>query len=83
MSGKVQVERYWKDTGKRQAATLPIEWRRGCEREVLNALHGINAAIAKGLSLKDAVRLTFDLTAGLKSSSKRWYVKTSTSPTTC
>ena len=66
MRGKVQVERYWKDTGKRQAATLPIEWRRGCEREVLNALHGINAAIAKGLSLKDAVRLTFDLTAGPK-----------------
>ena len=64
MRGKVQVERYWKDTGKRQATTLPIAWKRGCEREVLNALHGINAGIAKGLSLKDAVRLTFDLSAG-------------------
>ena len=66
MRGKVQVERYWKDTGKRQAATLPIAWKRGCEREVLNALHGINAGIAKGLSLKEAVLLTFDLSAGPK-----------------
>ena len=66
MRGKVQVQRYWQDTGMRQNATLPIAWKRGCQREVLNALHGINAALGKGLSLKDAVRLTFDLQAGAK-----------------
>lgn len=61
-AGRAVLERH-RQTPSRN---LPIEWRRGCEREVLNALHGINAAIAKGLSLKDAVRLTFDLTAGPK-----------------
>lgn len=66
MRGKVQLQRYWQDTGMRQNATLPIAWKRGCQREVLNALHGINAALGKGLSLKDAVRLTFDLQAGAK-----------------
>ena len=50
MRGKVQVERYWKDTGKRQAATLPIEWRRGCEREVLSALHGMSTYWEQSLS---------------------------------
>ena len=64
--GSVEVIRYWADTGKRQSAVLPIEWRRENKREILNALHGINAALNKGLSLKDAVKLNFEVAAGPK-----------------
>ena len=58
--GSVEVLRYWADTGKRQSAVLPVEWRRENKRDILNALHGINAALNKGLSLKDAVKLNFE-----------------------
>ena len=61
MRGKVQLQRYWQDTGKREVGTLPIEWRQGCGRDVLNAIHGINAALAKGLNLKDAIKLSFEV----------------------
>jgi len=64
MKGKVAVQRYWQDTGKRESASLPLEWHPTSQRELLNALHGINAAIGRGLSLKEAVRLTFDVSAG-------------------
>jgi integrase len=64
MKGKVAVQRYWQDTGKRVSASLPLEWHPTSQRELLNALHGINAAIGRGLSLKEAVRLTFDVSAG-------------------
>ena len=64
--GSVEVLRYWADTGKRQSAVLPLEWRRENKRDILNALHGINAALNKGLSLKDAVRLNFEVKAGPK-----------------
>ncbi len=66
MRGKVQLQRYWQDTGKREVGTLPIEWRQGCGRDVLNAIHGINAALAKGLSLKDAIKLSFEVQKGPK-----------------
>lgn len=61
MSGKIAVQRYWQDTGKRENATLPLEWHPSSQRDLLNALHSINAAISRGLSLKEAVRLTFDV----------------------
>ena len=64
--GSVEVIRYWADTGKRQSAVLPIEWRKENKRDILNALHGIQAALNKGLSLKDAVRLNFEVAAGPK-----------------
>lgn len=64
MRGKVGVQRYWRDTGKRESASLPLDWHPTSQRELLNALHSINAAIGRGLSLKEAVRLTFDVTAG-------------------
>lgn len=35
--GAVQVQRYWADSGKRESASLPIVWERGCERRMLNA----------------------------------------------
>ena len=66
MRGKVQLQRYWQDSGKREAGTLPIEWRQGCGRDVLNAIHGINAALAKGLNLKDAIKLSFEVQKGPK-----------------
>ena len=47
MRGKFQAERLWKDTGKRQVVKLPIECRRDCDREVLNALKGINATLTR------------------------------------
>ena len=47
MRGKFQAERLWKDTGKRQVVTLPIECRHDCDREVLNALKGINATLTR------------------------------------
>ena len=64
--GSVEVIRYWADTGKRQSAVLPIEWRKENKRDILNALHGIQAALNKGLNLKDAVRLNFEVAAGPK-----------------
>ena len=64
MRGKVAVQRYWQDTGKRESATLPLDWHPTSQRELLNALHSINAAMGRGLSLKEAVRLTFDVSAG-------------------
>ena len=64
MKGKVSIQRYWLDTGKRESASLPLEWHPTSQRELLNALHGINAAIGRGLSLKEAVKLTFDVSAG-------------------
>jgi integrase len=64
MKGKISIQRYWQDTGKRESSSLPLEWHPTSQRELLNALHGINAAIGRGLSLKEAVKLTFDVTAG-------------------
>ena len=64
MNGRIQVQRYWKDTGKRETATLPLEWHQGSQRELLNALDGINKALNRGMSLKHAVRLVFDLSEG-------------------
>jgi integrase len=64
MKGKVSIQRYWQDTGKRESASLPLEWHPTSQRELLNALHGINAALGRGLSLKEAVKLTFDVSAG-------------------
>ena len=59
MRGKVQVQRFWSDTGKRETVTLPIAWDMGCQRDVLNA---INDGLQKGLSLKTAAALAFDAT---------------------
>lgn len=70
MRGKVQVQRYWRDSGKRETTTLPLEWRASSQREILNALHAINSAINTGLSLKEAAKLAFDVSAGPTSSSK-------------
>jgi integrase len=64
MKGKISIQRYWQDTGKRESASLPLEWHPTSQRELLNAMHGINAAIGKGLSLKEAVKLTFAVSAG-------------------
>jgi hypothetical protein len=64
MKGKVSIQRYWQDTGKRESASLPLEWHPTSQRELLNALHSINAALGRGLSLKEAVKLTFDVPAG-------------------
>ena len=66
--GAVQVQRYWADSRKRESASLPIVWERGCERRVLNALHSINSCLTRGLSLADAVKLTFEVSAGPKRS---------------
>ena len=59
--GQIQVQRYWLDTGKRETAMLPLEWHKSSQRDLLNALDGINKALTRGLGLKDAVRLVFDL----------------------
>ena len=64
MNGTIAVQRYWQDSGKRESATLPLEWHPSSQRELLNALHGINAGITRGLSMREAVRLTFDLSTG-------------------
>ena len=55
--GKVEVIRHFRDTGKRQSAVLPLEWAKGSKLSILNALTGINAAMASGLSLKEGVKL--------------------------
>ena len=70
MRGSIQVQRYWRDSGKRETATLPLEWHASSQRELLNALHAINSAINTGLSLKDAAKLAFDVSAGPTSSSR-------------
>jgi len=64
MNGRIQVQRYWKDTGKRETATLPLEWHQGSQRELLNALDAINKVLNRGMSLRHAVRLVFDLSEG-------------------
>ena len=42
MRGKVQVQRFWSDTGKRETVTLPVAWEKGCQRDVLNGINAIN-----------------------------------------
>lgn len=70
MRGSIQVQRYWRDSGKRETTTLPLEWRASSQRDLLNALHAINSGINTGLSLKDAARLAFDVSAGPVDSTK-------------
>ena len=60
MRGKVQVQRFWRDTGKRETVTLPVAWEKGCQRDVLNGINAINDSLQKGLSLKNAAALAFD-----------------------
>ena len=64
MRGRVQVQRYWRDTERRETAVLPLEWHQSSQRELLNALDTINKALNSGMPLKDAVRLVFDLSDG-------------------
>lgn len=59
MKGRVQVQRYWKTTGKRETAVLPIPWQQGITLDVLSAMAAINAAVAKGMTLKEAAALQF------------------------
>ena len=57
-NGKVQVQHSWiAPGGERQKATamLPIEWKRGCTSEVINALQFVRRAMDQGKNLKDAV----------------------------
>lgn len=54
----VQVQHSWiAPGGERQktAARLPIEWKRGCTNEVINALHFIKRAMGQGKTLQAAV----------------------------
>lgn len=62
--GKVEVIRHFRDTGKRQSAVLPLEWAKGSKLSILNALTGINAAMASGLSLKEGVKLAMRIADG-------------------
>ena len=32
MRDKVQVQRFWSDTGKRETVTLTLAWEKGCQR---------------------------------------------------
>ena len=57
MRGKVELRRTWRDTGKCESVTLPIDWKKGCQRDVLNAVAGINECLVKGQSLKEAMLL--------------------------
>ena len=58
MRGKVQVQRFWSDTGKRETVTLPVAWEKGCQRDVLNGINAINDGLQKGLSLKTCLLYT-------------------------
>ena len=56
--GKVCIQRYYKDTNKKYAATLDIAWESGQTLAVLSALRKINdAMVANGINLKEAVNL--------------------------
>ena len=55
---KVQVQHSWIAPGgerHKAAARLPIEWKRGCTNEVINALQFVQRAMAQGKTLQDAV----------------------------
>ena len=72
MRGKVQVQRFWSDTGKRETVTLPVAWEKGCQREVLNGINAINDSLLKGLSLKNAAALAFDSAAPGPKAKTNW-----------
>jgi integrase len=56
--GKVCVQRFFKDTNKKYAATLDIPWESGQTLAVLSALRKINdVMVSSGLNLKEAVKL--------------------------
>jgi integrase len=61
MSGRIQVQRYWRDSGKRETVTLPLEWHPSSQRALLNGLHQINLGLNNGLSLKAAAGMAFDV----------------------
>ena len=72
MRGKVQVQRFWRDTGKRETVTLPVAWEKGCQRDVLNGINAINDSLQKGLSLKNAAALAFDSEAPGPKAKTNW-----------
>ena len=72
MRGKVQVQRFWRDTGKRETVTLPVAWEKGCQRDVLNGINAINDSLQRGLSLKNAAVLAFDLEAPGPKAKTNW-----------
>ena len=72
MRGKVQVQRFWSDTGKRETVTLPVAWEKGCQRDVLNGINAINDGLQKGLSLKTAAALAFDATTPGPKAKNNW-----------
>ena len=72
MRGKVQVQRFWSDTGKRETVTLPVAWEKGCQRDVLNGINAINDGLQKGLSLKTAAALAFDATTPGPKAKTNW-----------
>ena len=72
MRGKVQVQRFWSDTKKRETVTLPIAWEKGCQREVLNGINAINESLNKGLTLKKAASLAFDSETSGPKASTNW-----------
>ena len=55
MRGKVQVQRFWSDTGKRETVTLPVAWEKGCQRDVLNGINAINDGLQKGPLLQAVI----------------------------
>ena len=47
MRGKVHVQRFWSDTGKRETLSLPVALEKGCQRDVLNGINAINDGLQK------------------------------------
>lgn len=72
MRGKVQVQKFWSDTKKRETVTLPIAWEKGRQREVLNGINAINESLNKGLTLKKAASIAFDSETSAPKASTNW-----------
>jgi len=71
--GWVQLQKRW-DDGTRQTVALPVEWRKGCTLEVLDAVDKIRTFMQQGQGLKEATALLRPAAVGSseRTSSTNW-----------